>query len=185
MGMLLLSKHHGLVVLRELRPPAWRQGRSSLSMVDGLIWQSCASVEASMCCSLCCLSTFTMSGMNGCNRLEHKRSLASQIAFSAPVTSVPYLHGRPRRLLALGWLSRFNNLIAALRCKPVTCVKSSSILPLSSLDERKYLLRSACVYSIMLRRVTLASFGNTNFDATIPLSVTIIMSQCANLSSSL
>ena len=178
MGMALLSKHPGLVALSDLRPPAWRQGRSNLSMVDGLIWQSCASVEASMCCSLCCLSTFTISGTKGCNRLEHKRSPASQISFSAPVTSVPYLHGRPRLLLARGWLSRFNNLIAALRCKPVTCVNSSNILPLSSLDDRKYLLRSACVYSIMLRRVTLTSFGNTNFDATTPLSVTFIMSQC-------
>jgi hypothetical protein len=118
-----------------------------------------------------------MSGIKGFNRLEHTRSLASQIAFSAPVTSLPYLHGRPRRLLALGWLGRFNNLIAALRCRPVTFVNSSNILPFSSLDDRKYLLRSACVYSIMLRRVTLTSFGNTNFDATIPLSVTIIMSQ--------
>ena len=185
MGMELLSKHPGLVVLSELRHPAWRQGRSSLSMVDGLIWQSRASVAASMCCSLCCLSTFTMSGMKGCNRLEHNRSLASHIAFSAPVTSVPYLDGRPRRLLALGWLIRFNNLIAALRCKPVTCVNSSNILPLSSLDDRKYLLRSACVYSIMLRRVTLTSFGNTNFDATTPLSVTIIMTQCGTLQSGL
>jgi hypothetical protein len=33
----------------------------------------------------------------------------------------------------------------------------------------------------MLRRVTFTSFGNTNFDATIPLSVTFIMSQCGLL----
>ena len=135
MGIELLSRLPGLVVLSDLRPPAWRQGLSSLSMVDGLIRQSCASVEASMCCSLCCLSTFTISGMKGLSRLEHKRSPASQIAFSAPVNSVPYLRGRPRRLLALGWLGRFNNLIAALRCKPVTSVNSSNVLPLSSLDE--------------------------------------------------
>jgi hypothetical protein len=34
---------------------------------------------------------------------------------------------------------------------------------------------------MMLRRVTLTSFGNTNFDATTPLSVTIIMTQCGKL----
>jgi hypothetical protein len=33
----------------------------------------------------------------------------------------------------------------------------------------------------MLRRVTFTSFGNTNFDATTPLSVTFIMTQCAPL----
>ena len=37
---------------------------------------------------------------------------------------------------------------------------------------------SAGTYSIMLRRVTFTSFGNTNFDATTPLSVTFIMIQC-------
>ena len=181
MGIELLSRLPGLVVLSDLRPPARRQGISSLSMVDGLILQSCASVEASIRCSLCCLSTFTISGMKGCNRLEHKRSLASQIAFNALATSVPYLRGRPRRLLARGWLFRFNNLIAALRCKPVTCVNSSNILPFSSFDDPKYRLCNACVYSKMLRRVTSTSFGNTNFDATTSLSVTFIMSQCAFL----
>jgi hypothetical protein len=33
----------------------------------------------------------------------------------------------------------------------------------------------------MLRRVTSPSFGNTNFDATMPLSVTFIMTQCDEL----
>ena len=33
----------------------------------------------------------------------------------------------------------------------------------------------------MLRRVTFPPFGNTNFDAIIPFSVTIIMSQFATL----
>jgi len=49
-------------------------------------------------------------------------------------------------------------------------------LPLA-LDAPKYRLLSACAYSIMLRRVTFTSFGNTNDDATTPLSVTTIMTQ--------
>jgi hypothetical protein len=179
--MELLSRLRGLVVTSPLRPPTCRHGRSTRSMVDGLIRQSCASVEASTRNSLCCLSTFTISGMNGCNRLEHTRSLASQTAFSASATPVPYLRGRPRHLTALEWLGRFNNLIAALRCKPVTLVNSSSILPFSPLDAPKYRLLNACAYSIMLRRVTFTSFGNTNFDATTPLSVTFIINQCGLL----
>ena len=69
---------------------------------------------------------------------------------------------------------RFSNLIAALRCKPVTCVNSSNIFPFFALEAPKYRLRSACAYSNMLRRVTFTSFGNTNFDATTPLSITFI-----------
>jgi hypothetical protein len=84
-------------------------------------------------------------------------------------------------LLALGGLSPFNKLIAALRYKPVTCVNSSNILPLSSLEDREYLLRSACVCSMMLRRVTLTSFGNTVFEAGVPLSVIIIMTRYGHL----
>ena len=148
-------------------------------MVAGLIRQSCLSAQASICCSPCCLSTLIISGIKGCRRLEHSRSLASQMALSGGITSL-YMVGRPRRLPAPGWLGRFNNLIAALRCKPVICVNSSSILPFPSFDARKYRFLNACTYSIMLRRVTFTSFGNTNFDATIPLSVTFIMSQCGS-----
>jgi len=178
MGIDLLSKLTGLVVVSPLRPPSRRLGLSNRSIVAGLIQQSCPSVAASNRCSPCCLRTFTISGRNGCRRLEHSRSLASQTTLSTSATPVPYLRGRPRRLSALDWLGRFNNRIAALRCKPVTCVNSSNILPFSSLDAPKYRLRNAWAYSTMLRRVTFTSFGNTNFDATIPLSVTFIMSQC-------
>ena len=154
MGMEFFSKFPGLVVERPLRPPTCRYGRSTRSMVEGLIRQSCSSVEASICCSPYCLSLLAISGIKGCRRFEHALSLASQTAFSASCTPVPYLRGRPRRLAVLDWLGRFNNLIAALRCKPVTWVNSSNILPFSSFDAPKYLFFNACAYSIMLRRVT-------------------------------
>ena len=188
--MELLSKLPGRVVLSDRRPPNFRHGRSKRSMVDGLMRQSCASIEASMCCSPCCLSTFTISGRNGCNRFEHSLSVASQTNFSASAAPVAYSGGRPRRLTAWGWLIRFNNLIAALRCQPVTCVNSSNILPFSSFDALKYRLRNAWAYSNILRRGSTESprsatftppFGNTNFDATTPLSVTFIMTQCEYL----
>lgn len=181
MGIALLSRLPGLVVLIPLRPPTFRQGWSSRSMVDGLIRQSCTSVEALICCSPCCLSTLIISGMNGCNRLEHRRSLASQTVFNASAVAVSYFRGRPRRLPGPCRLVRCNNLMAALRCKPVTCVNSSSILPLPPFDARKYRSLSASAYSITLRRVTFTSFGNTNFDATTQLSVTFIMRQCGLL----
>lgn len=180
MGIDLLSKLPGLVVVSPRRPPNLRQGRSNRSMVDGLILQRCAFVETSSCCSPCCLSTLIISGRNGCNRFEHSRSLASQMALSGGITS-RYVAGRPRRLLFLGWHGRFSNLMAALRCKPVTCVNSSNILPFPSFDAPKYRILNACAYSRMPRRVTFTSFGNTNFDPTTPPSVTFIMSQCVQL----
>jgi hypothetical protein len=170
MGMEFLSRFPGLVVVSPLRPPVLRHGRSTRSMVDGLTRHSCVSVAASIICSPCCLSTLSISGINGCNRLEHSRSLASQTTLSASCAPVPYLRGRPRRLTALDWLGRFNNLIAALRCKPVTFVNSSSILPFSPLDALKYRLLNACEYSIMLLRVTFTSFRTSP-------SVTLILTQ--------
>ena len=56
--------------------------------------------------------------------------------------------------------------------------KTKSCLILACRTEEGHRLLNACAYSNMLRRVTFTSFGNTNFDATTPLSVTFIMSQC-------
>ena len=111
--------------------------------------------------------------------LDHLRDKGPQTLGAQPVTGFPnvskrlhyaLVHGRPatRRLPAPGWLGRCSNLMAALRCNPVTLVNSSNILPFSSFDACKYRPRIACTYSLMLRRVTSTSFGNTNFDATIP-----------------
>ncbi len=125
MGIALLSRLPGLVVENDFLPPSLRQGRNKRSMVDGLIRQSCVSIEASIRCSPCLLSTFTISGRNGLRRLEHSRSEASQAAFRAIATSEPYLRFRPRRLPAVNHLTRFKSRIAALRCNPVTRVNSS------------------------------------------------------------
>jgi hypothetical protein len=123
-----------LVVLIDFLPPCLRQERSNRSIVDGLIWLSCLSVMASRCCSPCSLRTLIISGMKGCNRLEHNRSLASQIACNPFTASRPYSLGRPRGLVALGLFTRLNNLMAAFRCNPVTFTNSSSITPFPSLD---------------------------------------------------
>ena len=179
MGIDFLSRLPDRVVVSPLRPPSRRLGESSRSIVDGLIRHSCASVAASIRCSPCCLSTLIISGRKGCKRLEHSRSLAAQTTLNASASPVPYLPGRPRRLPVLGWTGWCSKRIAALRCKLVTFVNSSSILPFPSFDALKYRLLSACAYSCMLRLVTFTSFGNTNFDATIPHSVTLIMSQLA------
>ncbi len=55
-----------------------RQGFNSRSMLDGLIRQSWGSTSADMALSPCLLRTLTNSGKNGCRRLKHSRSVASQ-----------------------------------------------------------------------------------------------------------
>jgi len=69
--------------------------------------------------------------------------------------------------------------MAALRWQPMTVVNSSKILPFSFFDARTYRPRTASVYSRMLALVMSPPLGNTISEATIPLSVTFIMSQFA------
>jgi len=115
---------------------------------------------------------------NGRRCLEHSRSLPSQTLFKASCVTLLYFRRPLHHLPEAGRLPPFHNLIAALRRQSVTCVNSSSILLLSVFDAVAYLSLTAWAYSIILRRVTTTSFGNTNFDATTTFSVTIIVSQC-------
>lgn len=101
MGMELLSKLPGLVVLNGRCPPTRRQGRNSRSMVEVLIQRSCASTSALIFLSPCLLRTLISSGRKGCRRLEHKRSVASQATRKASTTAAPYCRGRPRLLFCL------------------------------------------------------------------------------------
>src|SRR3990172_1245359 len=123
----------------------------------------------------------TSSGRKGWNRLEHNLSTASQATLRAEPASRLYNFGRP--FFSPVPLSLFlrSNLIAAFRCSPVAAINSSSIFVFAVLVDLKYRSRIAFAYSSMLRRVTFPPFGNTIFDATIPFSVTLIMSQCAGL----
>ncbi len=77
---------------------------------------------------------------------------------------------------------RFSNLITVFRCMPVVATNSFSIAVFAFLAAQKYPPPpTAAAYSTMLRRVTLPPFSNTKSDATIPLSVTMIMTQLATL----
>src|SRR4030042_3986794 len=125
----------------------------------------------------------TSSGRKGWKRLEHKRSVASQATLSAAIASSPYRRGRPRLFLKGGLFLRLSKRIAAFRCRPVVATNSFSISVFFFLEDRKYRSRTASAYSSMLRRATWPPFGNTIIDATIPLSVTIIMSQFVWLTS--
>jgi hypothetical protein len=175
--MELLSRVPGLVVLKGRRPLSRRQVRSRRSIVAGLIWQSWVSTSADIVVSSCLLRTLINSGKNGCSRFEHKRSVASRANRSASTKAAPYFRGRPRFLLALGLFVRCSRRIADLRWYPVTLVNSSRILPFSFFGARRYHSRIASVYSRMLLCVMLPPFGNSFSEATIPSSVTKIISQ--------
>ena len=83
MGIELLSRLPGLVVVKGRRPPSCRQGCRSRSMVDGLTRQSWASTSAVIVVPPCFLRILNSSGRKGCSRLEHRRSVASQAILSA------------------------------------------------------------------------------------------------------
>ena len=86
----------GTPLLQGRRPPRWRYGLRSLSMVDGLIRHNCPFTSASNPTSPWSSSTLTSSGRKGCNLWEHIRSLASHTTFKAEVVSNPYVRCRPR-----------------------------------------------------------------------------------------
>jgi hypothetical protein len=141
--------------------PEW----PSPKMVTRLIRQSCPSVEALIRCSPCCLSNFTISGMNGFSCLEPSRSLASPTTLSAFLATGPYLRGRLCHLLAPAWPCRCSNRMATFRCRPVVATNSSSIFVFTSLAAFKHHPLTVPAYSSMLHRVTSTPFGNTIIDA--------------------
>jgi len=159
MGIELLSKLPSLVVLKGRRPPTLRQGRNTLSIVDGLIWQNCASISADMILSSpCFLKTVINSGRNDCKRLEHNRSAASHTIRNASTTTSPYHLRCPRFLLVTCLFLRRSSLIAVFRWQPVTLVYSSSILLFSVFDATTYRPLISSAYSRMLPRVMPPSF---------------------------
>ena len=149
-------------------------------MVDGLISISWASTSLVSCCSPCRRSTPISSGTNGWSRREHTRPLASHSTLSASATSPPYRRGRPRRYGALPFPLRPSNRTIALRWYPVTFTASSNSRPFSLLRAPTYRPRIASMYSFTPAAVIVAPFGNPTYEATIPLSVTFIMSQFAS-----
>jgi hypothetical protein len=75
-------------------------------------------------------------------------------------------------------LFRASSLVADLRWHLTTVTNSSSILPLSFFEAFRYLARISSAYSLIANLVIVTSnFGNTSFEATIPTSATVIMSQ--------
>ena len=178
-GMLSRNRVPGLVVLKRRRPSRLRIGPSSRSMVDGLISTSWTSASLVSCCSPCRRSTPISSGTNGCSRREHTRPLASHNTLSARANSSPYRRGRPRRYGPPVFSLRPSNRTTALRWYPVTLTASSSIRPFSILSAPTYRPRIATMYSFTPAAVIAAPFGNMTSEATIPLSVTFIMSQFA------
>ena len=170
-----------MVVPKGRRSPRRRWGLRSRSMVAALISSTCLLTAASRTSLPCRSKALANSAKKGCSLLPHIRSPASQTALKPLTASGPYFLGREEPVLARRrtWASPQGADQGLAVTPPVTCAASSRSLPFSFRSALAYLSLIASKYSITLPRVTPPS-GNTACEATIPSSVTFIMSQFAN-----